>query len=163
MNAEDVPAEEYRGLVFAVERMTDCIARGETQPLNAAHWDETEGYRHSQGMKVNYQSYVSMEGCGQLLYFTARRDGKLVGHLVYIVYTNRHSSTLTAVEDFFYFIREERAGYTAVSLLRYAIRVLKACGCKEIGMSSKLTNDIDALLKRVGFKHVANFYTMNAE
>jgi len=163
MNVKDIPVEAYNGLVFAVENIEACLASKETDVLWEAHWLETEGYRESQGYCPDRPQYIFSERHDGFLYFTARHDGRLVGHLGYLIHKSRHTSKLNAVEDFFYFSPDARQGFTAINFMRYAVRVLKACGCKQIGMSSKLTNDIEPLLKRAGFEYVAKFFVLNVE
>jgi hypothetical protein len=145
-------------LWFAMEKLRDIMS--EVRPLWTMHYAETEGYRQ-QPMKPDEAQFLRMEESGMWRQFTARNAvGALVGHMGFIVHTNRHTSTKTAVEDYFYLLPEHRAGFNAVRFLRYVIGQLKAEQCAQIGMSSKLTNDITPLLKRVGFKHVANFFVL---
>lgn len=146
-------------LVFARERLQDIA--NEVASLWRAHWQETEGYRHVQPYEPDFMQYARMEQNGMFAEYTARIDGKLVGHIGYIIHKSRHTSKLNAVEDYFYLLPEARRGFWALQLLRYAIADLKRIGCAQIGMSSKLTNDIRPLLKRVGFEHVAEFHVMN--
>jgi len=146
-------------LSFALERLHDI--QPEVNQLWALHYAETEGYRGAP-MIPQLDQFYRMEDAGMWRQFTARDDvdGHLVGHLGYMVHVGRHTGVLTATEDFFYLRKEYRGGYNALRLLRFAIGRLKAEGCKQIGMSSKMTNDIEPLLKRVGFDLVAKFYTM---
>lgn len=147
-------------LTFGVERLAHMYP--EAEELWGLHWQETEGYRDEQGYRPDKSGFLTMEGAGNFVEFTARSsDGRLVGHLGYILHVSRHTSRLNAVEDYFYLRPEARKGLNAVRFLRFAVEVLKRAGCCQVGMSSKLTNNIGPLLKRVGFKHVADFYTMN--
>lgn len=147
-------------LVFQVERLVDILP--EVRELWAQHWRETEGYRDEQGYDPDEVQYLRIEDMGMFLEFTARTpEGRLVGHLGYILHKSRHTRKLNAVEDYFYLHPEARKGLNAVKFLRYAIEALTKRGCCQIGMSSKLTNDIEPLLKRVGFDYVAKFFTMN--
>jgi hypothetical protein len=146
-------------LTFAVATIDASPA--ETEALWALHWEETEVQYRKAPMNHNWTQFAEYEKAGQALYFTARLDGKLVGHLYYFVYTDRHTQTLHAVEDFFFMTPEVRKGFNAAKFIRFAVTVLKGVGCLEIGMSSKLTGrDIAPLLKRAGFRHVANYYTL---
>ena len=145
---------------FQLEPLVPCFK--EVFPLWEQHWAETEvGYRTAP-MNIDYEQFSRIEELNWSRYFTARDDGVLVGHLYFIIHKNRHSQTKNAVEDFFFFIPEYRKGRNAIQLLRFAISSLKAEGVEQIGMSSKLTGkkDIDPFLRRVGFRHVANFYVL---
>lgn len=146
-------------LTFQAEPLRDIIAEAEV--LWRAHWLETEGYRHSQPYDPDNAQYVRMDECGMFRQYTGRIDGELIAHLGYITHKSRHTSRLNAIEDYFYVTPKARLGWTAMQLLRFAVADLKSRGCVQIGMSSKLTNDIDVLLRRAGFEHVGNFYVMN--
>lgn len=134
----------------------------ETSVLWERHWSETEVNYRKSALNPDWQQYLATERAGASRYFTARRDGELVGHLYFIVHTNRHSQAVNAVEDFFFFMPEHRRGHDAIKLLRYAIACLRSEGVVQIGMSSKLTGtkDIDPILRRVGFRHIANYYVI---
>lgn len=152
--------QSTQAVLFAQESLVASFV--EATFLWKAHWDETEvGYRKFP-MKPDYKQFGSLETNKMSRYFTARVDGKLVGHLYFIVHTNRHTQTKTAVEDFFFFLPEHRRGSDAIKLLRYAVDQLRAEGVEQVGMSSKLTGkkNIDPILKRVGFRHVANFFVL---
>lgn len=144
---------------FALERLADILA--EVEELWHAHWKETEGYRDSQGYNPDHKQYLRVEAQGAFLEYTARdEEGKLAGHVGYILHVSRHTSKLNAVEDYFYMRPECRGRGAASGLLRFAIADLQRRGCKQVGMSSKLTHDIEPLLAKVGFKHVAKFFVM---
>lgn len=147
-------------IVFANESLVASLL--ETTRLWQQHWAETETAYRKFPMNPDFKQFGAMEKAGMSRYFTARVDGELVGHLYFIVHTNRHTQTLTAVEDFYFFTPAHRKGMNAIKLLRYAVDQLRAEGVEQIGMSSKLTGskNIDPVLKRVGFKHVANFFVL---
>jgi L-amino acid N-acyltransferase YncA len=146
--------------VFALESLFSTF--DETNALWRAHWGETEAAYRKAPLDPDVDQFRRLEELGWSKYFTARIDGKLVGHLYFIVHTNRHTRSKNAVEDFYFFLPEHRKGMDAIKLLRYAVAELREQGCEQIGMSSKLTGtkDIDPLLRRVGFRHVANFYVI---
>lgn len=149
-------------LTYAVESLRDVLT--EAEQLWHQHWQETEGYREQQGYNPDVEQFLRLDELGWFKEYTARdASGRLVGHLGYIVYKSRHTQRPTAIEDYFYLVPEARRGLNAVKLIRFAVNDLKAQGVCEVGMSSKLTNDITPLLKRVGFKHVAQFWMMNIE
>ncbi|QGH72937.1 MAG: N-acetyltransferase [Siphoviridae sp. ctdEk19] len=147
-------------LAFARERLGQILP--EAFALWQAHWEETEGYRAGQGFQPNLEQYVQLDETGQFVEFTARNEaGQLVGHLGFILHMSRHTCRPNAVEDYFYLAPEARKGLNAVSLLRFAVNWLQEAGMAQIGMSSKLTNDIEPLLRRVGFQYVAKFFVMD--
>lgn len=145
-------------IIFSSESLMYCLP--EAFVLWQKHWEETEALYRKHEMRPNIDQFYKLEAGGLSRYFTARDDGKLVGHLYYIVHVGRHTSKPEATEDFFYILPEYRKGFNALKLIRFAVQSLKDEGVEAIGMSSKLTSgrDIDPLLKRAGFRHVANFY-----
>jgi len=147
-------------MIFALEPID--TSPDETVALWEGHWAETEEAYRKSPLNPDWAQFKRLDEVGWGRYFTARVDGKLAGHLYFILHTNRHTQTRTAVEDFYYFTPAHRRGMNAVKLLRFAVTILKAEGAEQIGMSSKLTGgkNIDPILKRVGFKHVANFFVM---
>lgn len=151
--AHIAPAE-LRGFVFAVERYADCLE--ELKPLHAAHWQETEKYRHGLALNPDYDGFLRMEMAGSLLLFTIRRDGELVGQTTMKTYTSMHSQTKVANEDSL-FLREDCRGnpFVMLSFIRYVIEALESVGVVEIRVSSKLVNKADKLMVRAGFKPFA--------
>lgn len=148
-------------LVFSHEDLRMIFP--EVMPLWHAHWYETEGYRSgSEPFAPDFDQYERLEAAGMWRQFCARdeADGRLAGHIGYIVHKSRHTQRMNAVEDYFFMVNEYRRGFNALGLLRFAIAELRKEGVKQIGMSSKLTHDISVLLKRAGFKHVAQFWVL---
>lgn len=145
---------EMRGFVFAVERYADCLEQ--LKPLHAAHWLETEKYRHSLPLNPDYAGFLNMEAAGRLMLVTIRKDGELVGHTTMKLYPSMHSQTLTANEDSL-FLRADHRGSLGVALafIRYAADALERVGVAEIRVSSKIINGADKLLARAGFKPFA--------
>lgn len=141
---------ELRGFVFAVERYADCL--DELKLLHAAHWQETEKYRHGLELNPDYDGFLRMEMAGALLLFTIRRDGELVGQTTMKTYTSMHSQTKVANEDSL-FLRADCRGnaFVMLSFIRYVVDVLEAIGVVEIRVSSKLVNKADKLMVRAGF------------
>lgn len=144
---------------FAIGSIRESMA--DAAIMHAMQWKETEGYRASDGYCPDYEQFLRMERDKQFAYFVVLdEEDKIVGHLGYIIHKSRHTSQWEAVEDFYYLKPEARKGMTASGLLRLAVAWLQDKGIKNIGMSSKLSNDIDPILRRAGFKKVANFYTL---
>lgn len=147
---------------FALERISDILP--EAEELWRLHWEETEApYRGVQGYSPDIAQYMNLDRLGWFAEFTARDNGRLVGHLGFIVHRGRHTRRLGAIEDYFYIRQEHRGGGNGMKLLKFAIDNLKSRGCTSIGMSSKVTHDISPLLKKAGFSHVAELWTMNVE
>lgn len=148
-----IAAEEWGGFVIRCERFEQVLP--ELEPLHAQHWLETERHRHGLELRPNLGAIVAAERAGRLVQFTVRRDGALVGHLRMYLGVSLHTSTRFAEEDTVFIRSDWRGGFLAVRLLRYAERVLRQLGVREIRADSKLINNADVLMRRMGYEPVA--------
>lgn len=149
---------------IAVERFSEILQ--ELHRLHVAHWQETEKHRHGLPLNPDYDGMRQAERSGQMVQFTVRRRGELVGNLRVYIGVSMHSGTPFAVfpvrtrepgseEDTLYLSPEHRGGMLAIHLLRYAERVLVALGMREIRADSKLVNKAGVLMRRLGYTPVA--------
>jgi hypothetical protein len=116
---------------------------------------EMETHRHGLKLDPDYDFMISKERAGEMLQFTARLDGKIVGNLRWYVGISRHTKTLFAEEDTLYLTPKVRGGLTAVSLIRFSEGVLRSIGVREIRADTKLSNNAGALLRRLRYQPVA--------
>lgn len=151
---------ETQGLTFALESVFGSPA--ETWALSRAQWEETEESYRAGHLMPDVQEYKRLEQSGMCRYFTARFDGAMVGHILFIVHSQRFTRESNASEDFFFLDKGHRKGTNAIRLLRFAVAQLQSEGVRQISMCSKLTagRDIGVLLRRVGFRHVADLYVL---
>ena len=153
--------EMMPALNFSAESLRELFP--EVAPLWRAHWDETEGYRaKDEPYAPQLDQFARLDECGMWRQFCARdeADGRLAGHLGYIVHRCRHTGVMNAIEDYFYLLPAYRRGMNALALIRFAVHELRREGVQRIYMSSKATHDIAPLLKRAGFKQVATFWQL---
>jgi hypothetical protein len=148
-----IAPKEYRGYVFFLERYQDVLH--ELKPLHAAHWQETEKYRHAIPLNPNYEKFIDEEKSGNLLLFTIRKDGELVGQSTMKLHRSMHSQTLVANEDSLFLRKDHRGGVMMLFFLKYMDEVLTQAQVREVRVSSKLENSADKLLMRAGFKPFA--------
>lgn len=142
------------GLLFQAERMRDILA--ELHPLHQAHWLETEKHRHGLPLAPDYDAVLADERAGRLIQFTARDAAyKLVGNLRMYLGTSRHSGTKFASEDTLYLAPEVRGGFAALTLMRFGEKALLSLGVREIRGDSKLINNADVLMRRLGYEPVS--------
>jgi hypothetical protein len=138
-----------------VERLRDVLP--ELQPLHVEHWQETEGYRHGLELDPDYERMLAIERAGGLIQFTVRRAGDLVGNLrLYVGHSMHSRSVLVANEDTLYLTPSARGGMTAMSLMRYGERALVGLGVRQATSDSKLVNNADVLMRRLGYQHFAH-------
>lgn len=154
INIEDIPPIEYDGAVIHVERMQAILP--EIVPLHAAHWAETEKYRHGVPLNVDYDHMVNAERQGRFILFTVRRDGALVGNCAMYLTCSTHTQQWVAEEDTLFILSEHRRGRLAIKLIQYVEDVLKNMGITEIRVTVKTVNRVGDLLERLGYAHTAN-------
>jgi hypothetical protein len=156
---------EYKGLVFAVERLRDI--RPELHLLHVAQWAETERARHGVPMKPNYGYMEAAERRGELLQMTARKDGRLVGNMRVYVFMDLHTGTRGVREDTFFMLPEARQGYAAIRFWQYTERcMVQLLGEFEAWTDTKILHDeagnvirdVGRLNEYLGYTHVANRY-----
>lgn len=151
------PLRRHGNLVFAVESFRDILA--ELDRLHRAHFAETERHLDWFSLKPDYDYMAERERLGQLVQFTARADGMLVGNLRMYVGTSRHTGNRFAEEDTFYLDPAWRCGMNAPAFLRYAEDMLvQMVGVAEIRANSKVVNKAHRLMDYRGYQHVANQY-----
>ena len=143
------------GLVFRAERLREIV--GEMHCLHEAHWLETEKHRHGLKLNPDYDSMLADELGGRLIQFTVRTQAvhELVGNLRMYVGISRHSGTKFGHEDTLYLAPHIRGGFAALTLMRFAERALLSIGVREIRADSKLVNNADVLMRRMGYEPVA--------
>lgn len=143
------------GLVFQAESL--CEILNELHPLHQAHWMETEKHRHGLPLDPDYDAMLADEKAGRLIQFTVRTEvqRELVGNLRMYVGTSRHSGTKFSQEDTLYLAPKVRGGFAALTLMRFAERALLSIGVREIRADSKLMNNADTLMRRMGYEPVS--------
>ncbi|MDE1545919.1 hypothetical protein PTW32_10855 [Dechloromonas agitata] len=156
-NAMPVRPDEFGPYRFALETLEGCL--DEVKPLHAAHWAETEMYRHGLEMNPDYPRVIRSEQAGFFRQYTMRvkETGELVGACGLYLMPSTHTQKLVAQEDSI-FVKEEHRGRAAMAFIRYMEDCLWDAGAMEIRMHSKTTNRVGKLLEFIGFSHVANLY-----
>lgn len=147
-------AEQHGRYCFQVERFQDILA--ELHELHVMHWAETERYRHGIALNPNYLAMAELENAGRLIQFTIRDElDTLVGNLRMYLAESLHTQTRYASEDTLFIAPQARGGFTVMAFMRYAERVLRSLGIKEIRANSKLVNKADVLMRRMGYTPVS--------
>lgn len=149
----DFPSLEYKGYVIALERFTDVLP--DLHKLHEMHYAETETYRAGIPFNPDYDALVTSEHEGQLMQFTARFNGELVGNMRVYLGMSRHTKTLFASEDTFFVVPAHRGGFMAVRLWQFAERAVIQAGAREIHFDSKTVNKADAMAKYLKYQPVA--------
>jgi len=147
--------EEYRGVTFGVERIKDIVE--EISPLHAAHWEESEGFRHGLPLSPNYKQWIDDEINGGFVIFTVRdSSGALKGYCQVYVSSSNHTGVKICNEDALYLHPDVRSGFTCSRFAKYAEKVVRRLGVKEVRLSVKVTNDIWKLWERIGYQRTGH-------
>jgi hypothetical protein len=142
--------EQYRDVVFAVERMD--VIRDEIAPLHWAHWQESESSRHELPYNPNYDAYVQQERTGSFMVFTVRdAAGALKGYMQMYIGRSNHTGVLISNEDALFLDPEVRKGFICRRFAAYAEQCLRALGVREVRLSVKNTNGVWKVWERMGF------------
>ena len=144
----------HSGYTIAVEHFADIVT--EMHSLHELHWQETEKHRHGLTMNPDYLQFIARERRGQMVQFTMRSPiGVLVGNLRMYLATSLHTQTRYASEDTLFIHPDHRGSFAVMALMRFAESSLHAIGIQEIRVSSKLVNNADVLMRRMGYTPVA--------
>lgn len=150
-----IPQDTHADYVLAVERIEDVL--GEIKPLHAAHWAETETYRHGIALNADYEYMISSERSGRFMLFTVRdQANELVGNCMMYLTRSTHTQKWVAEEDTIFIRVDHRKGRLGIKLVRYVESVLRALGVTEIRVTVKTVNRAGVLLKALGYTHTAD-------
>ena len=139
----------YAKYVFCVEPLPNCFA--ELAEQHQAQWSEVERVR--QVLDPDYDALLHSEQVGKRIQFTIRDEqGQLVGNCGCYVTVSTHTKQLKGSEDTMYIAPEHRKGLLAVKFFKYCESVLLSLGVKEIGVTTKVTNDVHKLWQRQGYE-----------
>jgi GNAT superfamily N-acetyltransferase len=161
INIQDIPAVEYADNLLQVERIEDVLE--ELKPVHAAHWQETERYRHGIALNPDYNYMINAERTGRFMLFTVRNDDGLVGNCMMYLSRSTHTQRWVAEEDTIFILPEYRKGRLGVRLIRYVEDVLRNMGVTEIRVTVKTVNDVGRLLTHLGYNHTGNQLTKTLE
>ena len=125
--------------------------RGEAEPLLLAHWQELAHFKDIP-LKPRWDAYERLSDAGQLLAFTVRDRGALVGYAAYLVTPSMHYGILQAQQDVIYLDPEYRRGRIGLNLIRYSEGVLRSKGVELIYQHVKLAHpQLGRLLEHTGY------------
>lgn len=157
INLEDIPADIYGQFTISTEYIEQAL--DEIKPVHAAHWQETEGYRHGIALNPDYDYMINAERTSRFILFTVRHEGKLVGNCMMYLSRSTHTQKWVAEEDTIFILPEYRQGRLGVRLIRYVEDVLRNMGVTEIRVTVKTVNRVGELLQHLGYTHTGNQLT----
>lgn len=155
------PTKHDNALTLQVERFK--FIHKEVFELGLKHFTEIETRYRGHGCNPDFPAYFQQEDAGHYILFTARDEGKLVGHMSFWVTSSVHMQGVSeATDDFLYVLPEYRKQGVFTKLYHYAEDCLRALGVQYIGMSSKApvgAPDSGPMLEKHGFRPVAVYYS----
>lgn len=145
------PSQRSSKLVFAIEPMASFLKEG--APLFAKHREEVAKDKDVMILGVDEGYYNAGANAKVIVVVTARSRGKLVGYMLWLLYTHPHYKTVKcAQDDVHYLLPEYRKGLAGYLLLKNAISLVQAIGdVKYCYVREKIGHEHPAIMKRLGF------------
>lgn len=135
---------------FQLEPVQSLIS--ELLPLIKKHWQEVELNQSKIALNPDWEMYKTLEDYGQLKFFTARDNGKLVGYYSLTMGVSvHHKDHKFATSDVIYLDEEYRSGFNALKLIKYVESNLKQFGVSFVMISTKAHKPFSVLLERMGY------------
>jgi GNAT superfamily N-acetyltransferase len=146
---------------FAVENGADNLA--ELMPLYRAHYGEMQERLAREGISVpdfrmRLDVYLERWRAGQLINYTARKDGVAVGYGNFYLTASMHNSEFIAKEDAIYVTPWHRNG-TGRRLAKFILADLRSRGVKKLDVLAQTDPRAVKLWQRLGFRPVAQAMT----
>lgn len=152
--------EPHIPTVVQFESFSQCLASRELEPLlRDCYLEAFDAGKHAP-FNPDYQSYFLKERIDQLIFATARKDGRLVGFLVGSVGRGPYDSVPSFYGDTLYVVPDFRAGMVHLRLLRTTIVELMKLGIKQFTAGSSLHHDIGRLFEALGFAKAETYYRL---
>jgi hypothetical protein len=123
-------------------------------PLLDLHYDELTLNKDVMKLAPDWAKYQALEDNNQLLAFTVRHGGVLVGYSVWFTDVHIHyAGSLTAHNDVIFLHRDFRKGTTVGrELIDFSEKMLKAFGVDKCYWHIKFKQDWSAILLRRGYQ-----------
>jgi GNAT superfamily N-acetyltransferase len=124
----------------------------EVQDLVQAHYDEIAMHKERIPLAPDWQRYSELEQVGNLVTFTARDEGRLVGYSVFLINQMLHYvTTRLASNDVLFLHKDYRKGMAGVRLIKYSEQQLKERGVDKVVWHIKFHHDFRPILHRMGY------------
>lgn len=135
--------------------------KDEIRPLLNDHWEEIAINKEHIKLNPDWKEYARLDSIGALRCFTARKDGELIGYFVVIIRKSLHySDHLFAYNDIIFLTKDGRRGTTGYKLIKYVTQEISKEGVSLMIVNTKTHQPFDPLLKRLGYNHSENLFTL---
>jgi GNAT superfamily N-acetyltransferase len=122
------------------------------------HYDEIALNKDEKPLNPDWARYEQMEAAGNLVCFTARDDGRMVGYSVFLLSWHLHYNTVrVAANDVLYLHPDYRKGMIGIRLIKYSEAELGKYGADWITFHVKFNKipddrkDFSPILHRMGY------------
>lgn len=144
---------------YQIEDGGVLIPSEEMAPLLECHWQEVAGHKEEIKLNPDFDKYKELANADALCCTTMRKDGKLVGYFICIVYPHIHyKETVMAFNDAVFILPEHRKGNAAFNMFKFAEDELRNMGVTKMVVNVKLVHDFGKLLERLGFSAFETVY-----
>ncbi len=134
-------------LVFSFEPLADVW---DEMIVNARlHWDETEMAKAGEQFAPSFSRYAQYGDAYTV--FTARDDGRLVGHCGMYLVASMHSQKMLATEDTWYLLPEYRKGRNAIRFHQFVADEMRQRGAEKITMTAAPYNGACRIMEYLGY------------
>ena len=124
----------------------------EVDALLKLHYEELTQNKDRIKLDPRWDEYAALERIGQLMVYTSRADGALIGYAAFFL--NRHlhyAGWLAAINDVIFLHPEHRKGSTGVRLIRFCEAQAKAAGAHELVFHVKPGTVMEKLITAMGY------------
>ena len=144
-------------VTYQVEKFSDCIE--EIKPHLQEHYEELSVTK-TFPLDPDWDAYKKTEEENRVFVVTCRKDGELVGYIIYFIVYNIHYRTMImAVEDIYYLAKAERKGRVGIKLFKFAEQALKAIGVNRVVYGTKIHLDNSKLFEYLGYTIFEKLYS----
>ncbi len=129
----------------------------EVAPLATLEWEESG--HPTQDLHINWDEYFRLEEQGHLKFFTARKDGLLIGYFVVLVIAPLTAKfDLIGYYDAVYVHKDYRKSTVGKRLFKFVEACMKEDGVYRLVASSSKKNPIGNFLNRMGYSEMETKY-----
>tara|TARA_R100001198_G_scaffold95706_2_gene82591 strand:+ start:48 stop:494 length:447 start_codon:yes stop_codon:yes gene_type:complete len=133
------------------------LCEREVEPLALLEWDESGS--DTRGLNIDWESYFILEQQGKLKFFTARKEGLMIGYfLVVVVAPLTTKGELMGLYDAVYVHKDYRKSTVGKRLFKFVETCIKDDGISKVIASSSNKNPIGNFLSRMGYREVETKY-----
>lgn len=149
----------------------ESLTRGfeEWKQWHVKHWEELALNKDKVPLSMQYGLYLQKDAAGEVLYVTAREDGRLLGYFVGFIAPALHYSTCLTLQMDGYWLHPELrnsdslsivdAEMICVELFETVKKEAKRRGVQRTFYGSKLHKDSAKLFDYLGMTEVERYYS----